>query len=271
MKIFRKNDRIASFATIKNSIYQIDNKPLKSLTYYKHHSNGRNNQGKITIRHHGGSHKKLYRIIDFKRDKIKMIGIVKKITYDPNRNAKIALIFYSDGEKRYILYPQNLLLYSKITSGISTTLVIGNTLQLQDIPIGFYIHNIELYNNIGGQLVRAAGTSAKLLLKKKKYGIIRLPSKEIRLISITAKATIGVIASIPKQKNNKAGRMRWFGIRPTVRGVAMNACDHPHGGGEGRSPIGRKQPLTLWGKLANGPKTRKQHLIRNFYIIKRRK
>jgi large subunit ribosomal protein L2 len=264
--------KITARASETNYFLSTKNTPLKSLTYSNHPSNGRNNQGKITVRHHGGGHKKLYRNIDFKRDKLRMTGKVHKIEYDPNRNAKIAVIFYSDGEKRYILYPQNLLLYSKISSGLKTTLGIGNTLQLKNIPIGFYIHNIELYNNRGGQLVRSAGTSAKLLIKKKKYVIIRLPSKEIRLIPITCYATIGVLASFKKKNNaNKAGRMRWFGVRPTVRGVAMNACDHPHGGGEGRSPIGRKQPLTRWGKVANGSKTRKKTRFSNFYILKRRK
>jgi large subunit ribosomal protein L2 len=262
---------MASFHNVSSDKQKTINQPLKVLTYYKHSSNGRNNKGHITIRHRSGGHKKRYRIIDFKRDKTNIFGIVKRVEYDPNRNVKLAVIFYSDGEKRYILYPQNLLIYSKIYSGLKTIIGVGYTLQLKNIPLGLYIHNIELCPNRGGQLVRAAGTSAKLLLKKKKYALIRLPSKELRLISLRCTATIGVLSSIPKVIKNKAGRMRWFGIRPTVRGTAMNACDHPHGGGEGKSPIGRKQPLTLWGKLANGPKTRKSKSLNNFYIVKRRK
>nr|YP_010117084.1 ribosomal protein L2 [Pteridomonas danica]QPM99289.1 ribosomal protein L2 [Pteridomonas danica] len=238
----------------------------KSLLIFKHVKNGRNNQGKITIRHRGGGHKKLYRKIDLKRN-LTLKGYVKAIHYDPNRSAKLALIIYSNGCKRYILWPQNLSFGNFILTNKIKILNIGNNLFLKDIPVGFHIHNIEIKKNGGGQLVRAAGTSAKILTKQENYVIIRLPSKEIRLINKNCKATIGVVGITTNTNYFKAGKKRWLGIRPTVRGVAMNACDHPHGGGEGKSPIGRKTPLTPWGKITLGKKTRK---TKNSFIIKRR-
>lgn len=241
----------------------------KSLIVFKRFNTGRNNQGKITIRHRGGGHKRCYRKIDFKRN-INLKGYVQAIHYDPNRSAKIALIIYSNGEKRYILWPQNLFFGNFLNSSTSLVLNIGNTFCIKHIPQGFHIHNIELKPNCGGKLVRAAGTSAKILTKQENYVIIRLPSKEIRLINKNCKATIGVIGVTSLKKISKAGKTRWLGIRPSVRGVAMNACDHPHGGGEGRSPIGRKTPLTPWGKIAFGKKTRKVKNLTNQYILKRR-
>jgi large subunit ribosomal protein L2 len=242
----------------------------KKLIFFKHSAKGRNNQGKITIRHHGGGHKKLYRIIDYKRDKLTILGKVKAIHYDPNRNVNIALIYYTDGEKRYILCPKNLKKNTFITSGENAFLQIGNTLPLHIIPIGYHIHNIELTPKKGGQLVRAAGTSAKILAKNLNYVIIRLPSSEIRIIQKNCTATIGILSKKNIKQKKKAGQNRWIGIRPTVRGSAMNACDHPHGGGEGRAPIGRKRPLTPWGKIALGKKTRQLKKYTNKFIIKRK-
>jgi len=249
------------------------NKSEKSLTYYLHRLKGRNNQGHITIRHRGGGHKKLYRKIDFKRNKYDTIGRVIAIEYDPNRNVRIALINYEDGEKRYILHPQNLKINDLISSGIKSEIKIGNSLALEDIPLGLNVHNIELKPKHGGQIARSAGESAKLLAKEGKYVILRLPSKEIRLIKKECYATIGILGNADQNKIvcGKAGRKRWQGIRPTVRGIVMNACDHPHGGGEGRSPIGRKRPVTPWGKPASGVKTRKKKKLTNIFILRRRK
>ena len=262
-----RNRGVSSFNEITK------HKPEKSLICANHRVKGRNNQGRITIRHRGGGHKKLYRQIDFKRNKENIIGRVVGIEYDPNRNARLALIHYEDGEKRYILYPQNLKLNSIIYSGKNAEIEIGNSLKLEYIPLGLDVHNIELTPKHGGQIVRAAGTSAKILAKEGKYVTLRLPSKEIRLIRKECSATIGVLGN--NDHNNmtigKAGRTRWLGIRPTVRGVAMNPCDHAHGGGEGRSPIGRKRPMTPWGKPALGIKTRKKKKSSDIYIVRRRK
>merc|ERR1712178_287093 len=221
----------------------------------------------------GGGHKRRYRLIDFKRNKCGIKGIVAAIEYDPNRNARIALIHYLDGEKLYILQPKNLNIGDSIFSGPGSSLEIGNTMPLEEIPLGTIIHNIELIPNKGGQIVRAAGTSAKILAKEGKYVTLRLPSKEIRLIRKECLATIGVIGNsdFSNMKIGKAGRTRWLGIRPTVRGIVMNPCDHPHGGGEGRSPIGRKKPVTPWGKAALGVKTRKKKKPSDIYIVRRRK
>ena len=248
-------------------------KPEKLLTVANHRAKGRNNQGKITIRHRGGGHKRLYRLIDFKRNKYNILGKVSSIEYDPNRNSRIALIHYEDGEKKYILLPQNLKVNDYILSGSKSNIQIGNSLPLENIPLGLDVHNIELKPKYGGQIVRAAGTSAKILAKEGKYVTLRLPSKEIRLIEKGCFATIGILDN-PDSSNvtiGKAGKKRWLGIRPTVRGVVMNACDHPHGGGEGRSPVGRKRPVTPWGKPALGIKTRKKNKVSNIYIVRRRK
>jgi large subunit ribosomal protein L2 len=248
-------------------------KPEKSLIQKNHRSKGRNNRGVITIRHRGGGHKRRYRLIDFNRNKYGIVGNVAAIEYDPNRNARIALIYYSDGEKRYILHPKGLKIGDTIFSGSGSLLNIGNTLPLEEIPLGTSIHNIELIPRKGGQLVRAAGTSAKILAKEGNYVTLRLPSKEIRLIRKECFATLGEISNNDSFliQSGKAGRTRWLGKRPTVRGSVMNPCDHPHGGGEGRAPIGRTRPLTPWGKPALGIKTRKRKKLSDAYILRRRK
>jgi large subunit ribosomal protein L2 len=247
-------------------------KPEKSLIRKNHRHKGRNNRGVITIRHRGGGHKRRYRLIDFSRNKYGINGTVTTIEYDPNRNARIALIFYNDGEKRYILHPKGLKINDIILSGSNSPLTIGNTLPLNEIPLGTSIHNIELIPNRGGQLVRAAGTSAKILAKEGNYITLRLPSKEIRLVRKECFATIGEISNndVFLVQSGKAGRTRWLGKRPTVRGSVMNPCDHPHGGGEGRAPIGRTRPLTPWGKPALGIKTRKKKNLSDEYILRRR-
>jgi large subunit ribosomal protein L2 len=246
-------------------------KPEKNLITKNHRTKGRNNSGLITIRHRGGGHKRRYRLIDFKRNKYNIKGIVNAIEYDPNRNARIALINYIDGDKKYILYPKNLKIGDTIISGSGASLNLGNTLPLEEIPLGTSVHNIELIAKRGGQIVRAAGTSAKILAKEGNYVTLRLPSKEIRLIRKECFATIGEIGNNESFliQSGKAGRTRWLGKRPTVRGSVMNACDHPHGGGEGRAPIGRTRPLTPWGKPALGIKTRKKKKLSNTYILRR--
>jgi large subunit ribosomal protein L2 len=245
-------------------------KPEKSLVIANHRAKGRNNEGKITVRHKGGGHKRCYRLIDFKRNIFKISGVVSSIEYDPNRNCNIALIKYKNGIKKYILNIEGLKIGQKIESGNYENINIGNCLPLEHIPLGTEIHNIELIPNKGGQICRSAGTSAKILAKENKFIIIRLASKEIRLFNKKCLATIGKIdnADFSNIKLGKAGRNRWLGIRPTTRGSAMNAIDHPHGGGEGRCPIGKPSPLTPWGKLALGKKTRKKNKKSNKFIIK---
>ena len=247
-------------------------KPEKSLIKKNHRHKGRNNRGIITTRHRGGGHKRRYRLIDFKRNKYGIKGKVVAIEYDPNRNARIALIYYIDGEKRYVLHPKNLHVGDTILSGSESPLAVGNTLPLSKIPLGTSIHSIELKPNKGGQIVRAGGTSAKILAKEGDYVTLRLPSKEIRLVREECLATIGEISNNTAflVQSGKAGRTRWFGKRPAVRGSVMNPCDHPHGGGEGRAPIGRARPLTPWGKPALGMKTRKKKKLSNRYILRRR-
>ena len=249
------------------------NKPEKSLIKPNFRKKGRNNRGVITIRHRGGGHKKRYRVIDFKRNKTGIPARILSVEYDPYRNARIALVCYEDGEKSYVLHPQTLKVGSIISSGKEASITIGNNLPLADIPLGLDVHNIELRPNKGGQIVRAAGTSARILAQEGLYVTLRLPSKEIRLVRKECNATIGIVSNSfsNKIKIGKAGRKRWLGIRPTVRGIAMNPCDHPHGGGEGRSPIGRKRPITPWGKVALGVKTRSKTNSSNQYIIRRRK
>jgi large subunit ribosomal protein L2 len=246
-------------------------KPEKTLLRKNHRNKGRNNRGVITVRHRGGGHKRRYRLIDFKRNKYNIEGIVASIEYDPNRNARIALINYTDGEKRYILHPKNLNLGNKIIAGSNSSLNIGNTLTLEKIPLGTSIHNVELIPNRGGQIVRSAGTSAKILAKEGDYVTLRLPSKEIRLIHKKCFATIGEVGNNDAFliQSGKAGRTRWLGKRPAVRGSVMNPCDHPHGGGEGRAPIGRTRPLSPWGKPALGMKTRKTKKLSDTYILRR--
>jgi len=261
-----RNRALSSFTEITKT------KPEKSLIQKNHRNKGRNNRGVITIRHRGGGHKRRYRIIDFGRKKHNVEAIVASIEYDPNRNARIALLHYRDGEKRYILHPNNLNIGDMVSSGSGTALQIGNALPLEEIPLGASVHNIELIPNRGGQIVRAAGTSAKILAKEGDYVTLRLPSKEIRLIRKECFATIGEVSNNDAflVQSGKAGRTRWLGKRPTVRGSVMNPCDHPHGGGEGRAPIGRTRPLTPWGKPALGIKTRKKKKSSDAYILRRR-
>lgn len=248
-------------------------KPEKSLVESLKSKGGRNNQGRLTVRHQGGGHKRLYRIIDFKRDKDGIPAKVATIEYDPNRSANIALLFYADGEKRYILSPNGLKVGDTIYSGPEADIKVGNALPLANIPVGSIIHNIELKPAKGAQIVRSAGGSAQLMAKENDYASVRLPSGEVRLVHIRCRATIGQVGNLDYENINigKAGRKRWMGIRPTNRGVVMNPVDHPHGGGEGRSPIGRKNPVTPWGKPAIGGKTRKKKNPNNKYIVKPRK
>jgi len=248
-------------------------KPEKSLLEPLRKRAGRNNQGRMTVRHRGGGHKRRYRIIDFKRDKDGVPGRVASIEYDPNRTSRIALIHYRDGEKRYILAPRGLKVGDEIMSGPDADIKVGNALPLENIPVGTVIHNIELKPGKGGQLVRAAGTQAQLLGKEDKYAIIRLASGEIRRVLKQCRATVGAVGNEDHELINlgKAGRARWLGRRPTVRGSVMNPVDHPHGGGEGKAPIGRPSPVTPWGKPTLGYKTRKKNNPSDKYIIKRRK
>ena len=247
--------------------------PEKSLVVTKKKTDGRNNQGKITVRHRGGGVKRKYRLIDFKRVKDGITAIVSSIEYDPNRSSNIALISYKDGEKAYILAPKGLKVGDIVESGENVDIKVGNTLPIMNIPVGTFIHNVELKPGKGGQLVRSAGAGAQILGREDKYVLIRLASGETRKILGTCRATIGVIGNEDYSlvKVGKAGRKRHMGIKPTVRGSVMNPNDHPHGGGEGRAPIGRSGPMTPWGKPALGLKTRKNKKESNKYIVTRRK
>ena len=246
--------------------------PEKSLTTSLKKNAGRNAQGKITVRHRGGGHKRKYRIIDFKRRKDGIPAKVIGIEYDPNRTANIALICYADGEKAYILAPQGLTDGMKVMNGPEAEIRVGNCLPLENIPVGTQVHNIELYPGKGGQMVRRAGNSAQLMAKEGKYVTLRLPSGEMRMVLGVCRATVGVVGNVDHNLINigKAGRKRHMGIRPTVRGSVMNPNDHPHGGGEGRAPIGRPGPSTPWGKPALGLKTRKKKKASNKLIVRRR-
>ena len=247
--------------------------PEKSLVVTLKKNGGRNNQGRITVRHRGGGAKRKYRIIDFKRDKDGVVGTVTSIEYDPNRTANIALISYADGEKRYILAPKGLKVGMKIESGASADIKVGNSLPLENIPEGTTVHNVELKMGKGGQLARSAGSSVQILGREGKYTLIRLTSGEVRKVLSTCRATVGEVGNADHELVNigKAGRKRHMGIRPTVRGSVMNPNDHPHGGGEGRAPIGRKGPVTPWGKPALGYKTRDTKKASNKLIVHRRK
>ena len=262
----RRNMTSLDFAEITT------NKPEKSLLEPTKRKAGRNNQGKITVRHHGGGHKKQYRVIDFKRVKDGIPAKVATIEYDPNRSANIALINYADGAKAYILAPKGLEVGQTIVSGPDADIKAGNALPLANIPMGTTIHNIELKPGKGGQLVRAAGTEAQLLGKEERYVSVRLSSGEVRKLLKVCRATIGSVGNGDHElvKIGKAGRNRWLGKRPEVRGVVMNPNDHPHGGGEGRAPIGRKSPMSPWGKPTLGYKTRKKNKASDKYIIRRR-
>ncbi|HHW24037.1 MAG TPA: 50S ribosomal protein L2 [Clostridiales bacterium] len=262
----RRNMAVPSFDEITKFT------PEKSLLTVKKKKAGRNNTGRITVRHRGGGNRKKYRIIDFKRDVVGQKATVIGIEYDPNRTAYIALLQYENGEKRYIIAPSGLTDGMTVTSGPDADIKVGNTLPLANIPVGTFIHNIELYPGKGGQLVRAAGTMAQLLGKENGMAQIRLPSGEVRLVRLDCRATIGQVGNIEHDtvKLGKAGKTRHRGIRPTVRGSAMNPCDHPHGGGEGKSPIGMPGPVTPWGKPTLGYKTRDKKARTNKFIIKRR-
>ena len=248
------------------------NKPEKSLVAKKSKNGGRNNQGVITTRHHGGGHKQKYRIIDFKRNKDNIPGKVATIEYDPNRSANIALINYVDGEKGYILAPKGLEVGMEIISGEEADIKVGNALPMGNMPEGTVIHNIEMQPGKGGQIARSAGVSAQILGKEGKYVTVRLASGEVRKLLSVCRATVGVVGNEDHGLVNygKAGRMRWKGVRPTVRGSVMNPNDHPHGGGEGRTSIGRKAPMTPWGKKAMGVKTRKNKKASTKLIVRRR-
>ena len=262
----RRNMTSSDFAEITAS------KPEKSLTVSLKKNAGRNNQGKITVRHHGGGSRRKYRIIDFKRRKDNIPAKVLTVEYDPNRTANIALICYADGEKAYILAPNGLQVGQTVMNGEQAEVRTGNCLPLQNIPVGTEVHNIELYPGKGGQLVRSAGNSAQLMAKEGKYATLRLPSGEMRMVPIICRATVGQVGNIDHELVNigKAGRKRHMGIRPTVRGSVMNPNDHPHGGGEGRTGIGRPGPVTPWGKPALGLKTRKKKKQSNKLIVRRR-
>ena len=262
----RRNMTGSDFSEITKST------PEKSLLVSLSKNSGRNNQGKITVRHRGGGNRKKYRLIDFKRNKEGVPAKVIGIEYDPNRTANIALICYADGEKSYILAPEGLTDGMTVMNGPKAEVRVGNCLPLSEIPVGTQIHNIELYPGKGGQLVRSAGNSAQLMAKEGKYATLRLPSGEMRMVPVICRATIGVVGNGDHSLINlgKAGRKRHMGIRPTVRGSVMNPNDHPHGGGEGRAPVGRPGPMTPWGKPALGLKTRKKNKQSNKLIVRRR-
>ena len=262
----RRNMSVLTFDEITTST------PEKSLLAPITKTGGRNNQGKLTVRHIGGGAKRKYRIIDFKRDKTDIAGRVATIEYDPNRSANIALINYLDGEKRYILAPKGLTVGLEIVSGSNVDIKVGNTLPIMNIPVGTVVHNVELHPGHGGQIARSAGTSVQILGREDKYVLVRLQSGEVRKILGACRATIGEVGNESHElvRIGKAGRTRHLGIRPTVRGSVMNPNDHPHGGGEGKQPVGRKQPMTPWGKKARGIKTRDSKKASNDLIIRRR-
>ncbi len=247
--------------------------PEKKLTVILKSKAGRNNQGKISVRHQGGGHKRRYRIIDFKRDKFDVPGKVAAIEYDPNRSCRIALIQYTDGEKRYILAPLGMKVGDNVKSGPTAEIRVGNALPLKNIPVGTSVHNIELYAGHGGQIARSAGTVVQLMAKEGDYATLRMPSGEFRLVRVECMATIGQVGNLDHENERwaKAGKSRWKGIRPTVRGSVMNPNDHPHGGGEGRAPVGLKHPKTPWGKPAMGYRTRNNKRTDRFIIRRRAK
>ncbi|WP_130860881.1 50S ribosomal protein L2 [Gracilibacillus phocaeensis] len=263
----RRGMSVSDFAEITT------NQPEKSLLAPLSKRGGRNNQGRLTVRHQGGGHKRKYRIIDFKRDKDGIPGKVATIEYDPNRSANIALVNYADGEKRYILAPKGVKVGQEIESGPNADIKPGNALALADIPVGTIIHNVELKPGRGGQLVRSAGAQAQILGREGKYALVRLSSGEVRLVLATCRATVGQVGNLEHEliSIGKAGRSRWLGKRPTVRGSVMNPNDHPHGGGEGRAPIGRKSPMSPWGQPTLGYKTRKRNKPTDKFIVRKRK
>jgi len=263
----RRHMAISSFEEITKD------KPEKSLLAPLKKSAGRNNQGRITVRHRGGGHKRLYRLVDFRRDKHGVQARVAAIHYDPHRNARLALLYYSDGEKRYILAPARIAVGQTVISGPESPIEVGNALPLSAIPLGSSVHNVELYAGRGGQMVRTAGASAQVVAKEGDYVALKLPSTEVRLIRRECYATLGEVGNAEQRNTSlgKAGRKRWLGRRPEVRGSVMNPCDHPHGGGEGRAPIGRSGPVTPWGKPALGLKTRKRNKPSNRFVLRKRR
>ena len=271
IKRYKPTSSARRFMTVSTFEEITCTKPERSLLEDQKHKAGRNAQGKITVRHHGGGNKRKYRIIDFKRNKDDIVATVKTIEYDPNRTANIALLVYADGVKKYILAPVGLSVGDKVVSGSTADIKPGNALPIEAIPVGTMIHNIELQPGKGGQLVRAAGMAAQLMAKEGKYAQVKMPSGEMRLILVKCKATIGQVGNLDHEiiRIGKAGKKRHMGIRPTVRGSVMNPCDHPHGGGEGRAPIGRSGPVTPWGKPALGYKTRKKKNRTDKLILKR--
>lgn len=263
----RRNMTASDFAEITKT------KPEKTLLESQKRIAGRNSYGQITVRHRGGGHKQKYRMIDFKRNKDDVVATVKAIEYDPNRSANIALLHYDDGVKAYILAPKGLEVGQKIQSGVNADIKVGNALPLANIPVGTVIHNIEMKPGKGGQLVRSAGTSAQVLGRDGKYTLVRLASGEVRMIISAARATIGAVGNEQHELINigKAGRKRWMGIRPTVRGSVMNPNDHPHGGGEGKAPVGHPSPMSPWGKKTLGKKTRSKRAQSEKFIVRHRK
>ncbi len=270
IKRYKPTSPARRFMTVSQFTEITTTSPEKSLLETKSKSGGRNATGRITVRHIGGGNRRKYRIIDFKRNKDNVPATVASIEYDPNRSANIALLNYADGEKRYIIAPLGLQKGDTVMSGENADIKTGNTLPLEKIPVGTVIHNIEMHPGKGGQIARSAGNSAQLMAKEGKYATLRLPSGEMRYIPIKCRATIGQVGNLEHEiiSLGKAGRKRHMGVRPTVRGVVMNPCDHPHGGGEGKSPIGMPSPVTPWGKPALGYKTRKKNKS-NKFIIKR--
>jgi large subunit ribosomal protein L2 len=273
VKRFKPTSPGRRFATVSTFEEITKTEPEKSLLAPLKKQAGRNSYGRITVRHQGGGHKRAYRIIDFKRNKDDVPAKVAGIEYDPNRTANIALLHYADGEKRYILAPLGLRTGQTVVSGIKVEVRPGNAMPLRSIPVGTFVHNIEMKRGHGGQLARSAGTAAQLSAKEGEQAFIRLPSGEVRLVPLDCRATVGQIGNIEHENLTigKAGRSRWLGRRPTVRGSVMNPCDHPHGGGEGRAPIGLKRPVTPWGKPTLGYKTRKKNKDSDRLIVRRRK
>ena len=272
IKSFNPYSPSRRFITVSAFVQFTTDMPYSPLVDKLGLHSGRNNTGKMTVRHQGGGHKKQYRIIDFKRTKDGIPAKVATIEYDPNRNARIALINYADGEKRYIIAPLDLKVGDIVVSGPDADIKTGNCLPLKNIPLGTTVHNVEMKIGKGGQMARSAGTSAQLMAKEGDYALLRLPSGEIRKVHINCRATIGQVGNIDAENIciGKAGRSRWLGIRPANRGVVMNPNDHPHGGGEGHSPVGRKRPVTPWGKCAFGTRTRREKKASTKLILKRR-
>lgn len=273
IKSFKPYSASRRFMTVSTFEEITTSKPEKSLLVKVTNKGGRNNSGRMTVRHQGGGHKRRYRLIDFKRIKDNIPAKVATIEYDPNRSANIALLFYADGEKKYIIAPNGLQVGDVLYSGPEADIKVGNALPLANIPLGTLVHNVEMKIGKGAQMVRSAGESAQLMAKEGNYALLRLPSGELRQVHVRCRATVGIVGNTDYENITlgKAGRSRWKGVRPGNRGVVMNPCDHPHGGGEGKAPVGRKRPVTPWGKPAYGVKTRDAKKASGKFIVKRRK